>query len=180
MILIWVIRTRTGKKLDKCHFFFKSQRLLRTEKSKNSYTFKSYYLILASRVLNIWVSGFRRNLGCARYAQSWVLFQNFHNSTQLCAAHAYGSSWSGRQRSTQHTTQLNGGVSTLWRPPLVLCWEENFPEMKGTKIGDYHNFFWLNIFVMDKNEKSSTVQLLLSAQLIALSDLWCPYLRKYP
>ena len=43
---IWVIRTRTGKKLDKCHFFFlKSQRLLRTEKSKNSYTFKSYYLI---------------------------------------------------------------------------------------------------------------------------------------
>ena len=52
-IYIWVIRTRTGKKLDKCHFFFKSQRLLRTEKSKNSYTFKSYYLILASRVLKI-------------------------------------------------------------------------------------------------------------------------------
>ena len=50
---IWVIRTRTGKKLDKCHIFFKSQRLLRTEKSKNSYTFKSYYLILASRVLKI-------------------------------------------------------------------------------------------------------------------------------
>ena len=50
---IWVIRTRTGKKLDKCHFFFKSQRLLRTEKSKNSYTFKSCYLILAHAVLKI-------------------------------------------------------------------------------------------------------------------------------
>ena len=48
---IWVIRTRTGKKLDKCHFFLKSQRLLRTEKSKNSYTFKSYYLILVATVL---------------------------------------------------------------------------------------------------------------------------------
>ena len=80
---IWVIRTRTGKKLDKCHFFFKSQRLLRTEKSKNSYTFKSYYLILASGVLKIWVSGFRRNLGCARYAQSWVFFQNFQNTAFL-------------------------------------------------------------------------------------------------
>ena len=79
---IWVIRTRTGKKLDKCHFFFKSQRLLRTEKSKNSYTFKSYYLILASRVLKIWVSGFRRNLGCARYAQIWVFFQNFKSYKQ--------------------------------------------------------------------------------------------------
>ena len=50
---IWVIRTRTGKKLNKCHFFFKSQRLLRTEKSKNSYTFKSFYLILFSAVLKI-------------------------------------------------------------------------------------------------------------------------------
>ena len=77
---IWVIRTRTGKKLDKCHFFFKSQRLLRTEKSKNSYTFKSYYLILVSAVLKIWVSGFRRKLGCAPYARSWVFFQDFQNT----------------------------------------------------------------------------------------------------
>ena len=52
-IHIWVIRTRTGKKLAKCHFFIKSQRLLWTEKSKNSYNFKSYYLILPSGVLKI-------------------------------------------------------------------------------------------------------------------------------
>ena len=79
----WVIRTRTGEKLDKCHIFFKSQKLLRTMKSKNSYTYKSYYLILALAVLKIWVSGFRRNLGCARYAQSWVFFQNFQNTAFL-------------------------------------------------------------------------------------------------
>ena len=82
---IWVIRTRTGKKLDKCHSFFKSQRLLRIEKSKNSYTFKSYYLILALGVLRIWVSGLRRNLGWARYAQSWVFFQHFQNTAFFVA-----------------------------------------------------------------------------------------------
>ena len=32
---IWVIGTRTGKKLTKCHFFFKSEKLVRTDKSKN-------------------------------------------------------------------------------------------------------------------------------------------------
>ena len=82
-INVWVIRTRTGKKLDKCHFLLESWRLLRTDKSKNSYTFKSYYLNLVSAVLKIWVSGFRRNLGCARYAQSWVFFQNFQNTAFL-------------------------------------------------------------------------------------------------
>ena len=66
-----------GKSWTNVTFFFKSQRLLRTEKSKYSYTFKSYYLILASRVLKIWVSGFRSNLGCAQYAQSWVFFKTF-------------------------------------------------------------------------------------------------------
>ena len=72
-----------GEKVGQMSFFFKSQRLLRTEKSKNSYTFKSYYLILASGVLKIWVSGFGRNLGCVRYAQSWVFFQNFQNPAFL-------------------------------------------------------------------------------------------------
>ena len=42
-----------GEKVGEMSLFFKSQRLLRTEKSKNAYTFKSYYLILASRVLKI-------------------------------------------------------------------------------------------------------------------------------
>ena len=42
-----------GEKVGQMSLFFKSQRLLRTEKSKNSYTFKSYYLILASAVLKI-------------------------------------------------------------------------------------------------------------------------------
>ena len=48
---IGVIRTRRGEKLDKFHFLIESQRLLGTEKSKNSYTFKSNYLILARAVL---------------------------------------------------------------------------------------------------------------------------------
>ena len=72
-----------GKSWTNVTFFFKSQRLLWTDKSKNSYTFKSFYLILFSAVLKIWVSGFRRNLGCARYAQSWVFFQNFQNTAFL-------------------------------------------------------------------------------------------------
>ena len=74
-----------GKSWTNVTSFFKSQRLLRTEKSKNSYTFKSYYLILAFAVLNIGVSGFRRNLGCARYTQSWVFFQNFQNTAFFVA-----------------------------------------------------------------------------------------------
>ena len=41
------------RKVGQMSLFFKSQRLLRTEKSKNSYTFKSYYLILALGVLKI-------------------------------------------------------------------------------------------------------------------------------
>ena len=41
------------------------------------------YLILAVAVSKILVSGFRRNLGCARYAQSWVFFQNFQNTAFL-------------------------------------------------------------------------------------------------
>ena len=167
-----------GENVGQMSLFLKSQRLLRTEKSKNSYTFKSYYLILASRVLKIWVSCFRRNLGCARYAQSWVLFQNFHNSTQLCAAHAYGSSWSGRQHSTQHSSMV--AYQHYEDPHLYFAEKRIFQKWKGPKLGITTFFFWLNIFVMDKNEKSNTVQLLLSAQLIALSDLWCPYLRKYP
>ena len=72
---IWVIRTRMGEKLDKCHFSIENLRILRTEKSKNS-----YYLILAVRVSKIRVSCFRRNLGCAKYVQSWVFFQNFQNT----------------------------------------------------------------------------------------------------
>ena len=52
-------------------------------KSKKSYTFKSYYLILAGAVLKIWVSGFRHNLGCAPYDQSWVFFQNCQNTAFL-------------------------------------------------------------------------------------------------
>ena len=78
--LYWVISTRTGKKLDKCRFLIESLRLLRTEKSKNSFTFMSYYLILAVTVSKIRVSGFKRNLGCALYAQSWVFFQNFRST----------------------------------------------------------------------------------------------------
>ena len=34
-------------------------------------------------VSKIRVSGFRRNLGCARYTQSWVFFQNFQNTALL-------------------------------------------------------------------------------------------------
>ena len=32
---IWVTGPRTGKKLTKCHFFEKSMKLVRTDKSKN-------------------------------------------------------------------------------------------------------------------------------------------------
>ena len=73
-----------GEKVGQMSLFFKSPRLLRTEKIKNSYTFKSYYLILASGVLKIWVSGIRHNLGCTRYAQSWVFFQKFQNTAFCC------------------------------------------------------------------------------------------------
>ena len=34
---------------------------------------------LAVGLSKIRVPGFRRNLGCAQYAQSWVFFQNFQN-----------------------------------------------------------------------------------------------------
>ena len=72
-----------GKKLDKCHSLIKSSRLLRREKRKNSYTFRSYYLNLAVGVSKIRVSGFRRNIGCSRFVQSWVFFQNFQNTALL-------------------------------------------------------------------------------------------------
>ena len=121
---IWVIRTRTGKKLDKCHFFFKSQRLLRTEKSKNSYTFKSYYLILASGVLKIWVLGFRHNLGGARYAQSWVFFHNFQNT----AFFGIKTFWDLKSFWTQDA--LENGV-WLWRWPNLF-----YPKFSWT-----HNLF---------------------------------------
>ena len=42
-----------GEKVGQMSLFFKSQRLLQTEKSKNSHTFKSYYLILAVAVSKI-------------------------------------------------------------------------------------------------------------------------------
>ena len=72
-----------GEKVGQMYFLIESLRLLRTEKSKNSYNFKSYNLILAVAVSKIRVSGLRRNLGCARYAQSWVFFQNFQNTAFL-------------------------------------------------------------------------------------------------
>ena len=39
-----------GENLDKCNFLIESLRLLQTEKGKNAYTFKFYYLILAVSV----------------------------------------------------------------------------------------------------------------------------------
>ena len=42
-----------GEKVGQMSLFFKSQRLLRTEKIKNSYTFKSYYLLLVRGVSKI-------------------------------------------------------------------------------------------------------------------------------
>ena len=70
---IWVIGTRTGKKLMKCYFFLR-EKLVRTDKSKN---------ILAEKIVPNKIIGFRRNLGCARYAQSWVFFQNVQNTLFL-------------------------------------------------------------------------------------------------
>ena len=58
-----------GEKVGQMSFFFLSQRLLRTEKSKNSKTFKSYYLILALAVLKIT----RRTTGARGY--KFELFQ---------------------------------------------------------------------------------------------------------
>ena len=75
----WVTRPRTGKTLTKCHFFFKSEKLVQTDKSKNRHTFKSYYLILGGKFEPKKILTKKFNLGCAPYARSWVFFQNFQN-----------------------------------------------------------------------------------------------------
>ena len=75
--LIWVTRPRTGKTLTKCHFFFKSEKLVQTDRSKNRHTFKSYYLILGGKFEPKKILTKKFNLGCAPYARSWVFFSKF-------------------------------------------------------------------------------------------------------
>ena len=88
MPYIWVIGTRTGKKLTKW-------KLVRTDKSKNWHDLEPFYLILAGKIVQNKISGLRSNLGCAPHAQSWVFFQNcqlqifccFITQHQNCFAH---------------------------------------------------------------------------------------------
>ena len=63
-----------GKKVDEKSLYFLSEKLVRTEKSNNLHNLESFYLILAGKSVPNKFSGFRRNLGCAPYAQSWVFF----------------------------------------------------------------------------------------------------------
>ena len=61
--------TRTGKKLTKCHFFL-SEKLVRTDKSKNWHNLESFFLILAGKIVPNRISGSRRNVGWVPYSQS--------------------------------------------------------------------------------------------------------------
>ena len=82
--LIWVTGTRMGKKFMKCHFFFKVRSwYARTAQSKNWHNLEFFYLILAGKIVPNKISCIRRNLGCAPYPQSWVLFQKFKNTVFL-------------------------------------------------------------------------------------------------
>ena len=84
-MLIWVTGTRTGKKLTKCHIFFKSKKLLRIGKRKNWRNLKSFYLILAGKFVPNKISGFRHNLECAPNAQSWLFFFKMFKIQLFCS-----------------------------------------------------------------------------------------------
>ena len=72
-------RDQDGKKVDEMSLFFLSEKLVRTDKSKNGHNLESFYLILAGKIVPNKISGFRCNLGCAPYTQSWVFFHNVQN-----------------------------------------------------------------------------------------------------
>ena len=70
-------RDQDGEKVENFHFFFKSTKLVRTYEIKNCLNLKSFYLILAGKVVPSKISALRLKLGCAPYAQKWVFFVKF-------------------------------------------------------------------------------------------------------
>ena len=68
-------RDQDEKKVAEMSLFFKSEKLVQTDKSKNLHNLESFYLILARKIVPNKISGFRRNLGC--------FFQNVHNTAFL-------------------------------------------------------------------------------------------------
>ena len=75
---MWVTGTRTGKSWQNVTFFFKVRSWYEQIKAKILSS-----SILAGKIVTNKISGFRRNLGCAPYAQSWVFFQNAQNTAFL-------------------------------------------------------------------------------------------------
>ena len=64
----------------KRHIFFLNTASKSSENLFSPIFFYIFLLIIVWKLQKIWVLGFRRNLGCAPYAQSWVFFQNFQNT----------------------------------------------------------------------------------------------------